>query len=64
MGNSPGEQRSPGGLYILQEEHLNGTGAGCPNVPKDEPVEKKTDPIERKIWLELSIKNRCLLGGL
>lgn len=60
MGNGPEEQRCPGGLHIIQEGNLNGTGAGCPNVPKDEPEGKKTDLSEQRIWLEFSKNPRSL----
>lgn len=57
LGNSPEEQRGPGGLHILQKENHNGAGAGCPHVAKDEPV-GKNDLVEQRIWVELSKKTQ------
>ncbi|KAK4832250.1 hypothetical protein QYF61_021602 [Mycteria americana] len=47
LGGSPEGQRSPGRLDILQEGNLKGAGAGCPHVPKDEQVGKKTGLAEQ-----------------
>jgi len=39
---------TPRRMDILQEENLKGAGAGCPRVPKDKLVEKKSGLSEQK----------------
>lgn len=47
LGGNLEEQRSLGRLDILQG-YFKGTGAGCPHVPEDEPVDKKNQPVLTK----------------
>ena len=53
-------KRSPGRLYILQERNLKGAGAGCPHVPKDELVGKKTGLAEQRDWAGTQEKKESL----
>lgn len=43
LGGNPEGQRSPGSLDTLQEGNLQGGGAGCPHVLKDEKEGKHSD---------------------
>ena len=57
MGGSP-EGRQPGRLDILQEENLQGAGAGCPYVPKDELAGKKAGLAEQRTLAGTQEKKR------
>ncbi|KAK4815341.1 hypothetical protein QYF61_000173 [Mycteria americana] len=58
LGGSPGRQRSPGRLGILQEGKLKGAGADFHHVPKDELQGRRLAWLNRELWLELRKKKR------
>jgi len=59
----PEGQRGPGRLDILQGGSLQGTGAGCPHVPQDEPVGKTTGLAEQGALAGTQEKRRSTTYG-